>query len=108
MSVGLGERDFHDARLRRPGGKHSSLVAGIGCDVTLLRRGEGDHPEVQRKSRAGERMNMIRIETFELRKGEDEICGKIVEIASALRNDSGDGRAGGLAWSQLALRVVTH
>jgi hypothetical protein len=54
-------------------------------------------------------MNMIRIETFLLGEGVDEVVGKIVEIASALRDDGGKSITRGLAWAQrILVGVDTH
>jgi len=40
-------------------------------------------------------VDIVRIEAFELGKGMDEVVSEVIEVASALRDDGGNGVAAG-------------
>ncbi len=108
VRVSLGQRNLDDASSVRRGNARTSLVTGIGAHVASLRRGEGNDSEVKRRSRAGKKMDALRIQAFLLRKDVDEFVGEIVEIAAAERDDSGDGFTRGLAGTEGILIGVDH
>jgi hypothetical protein len=108
VSIGFRERNFDDSGVGGRGCEHSCFIAGIGVDVASLRRREGDDGEAQRGRGTGKGLNAIRVEAFLLGEGVDEVVGEMVEIASAERDDSGNGFACGLAGAQGILVGVDH
>ena len=108
VRVSLSERNFDHTGTGGRGRHRASFITRIGSDVASLRRRERYDREAKRGSGAGEGVDVIGVQSFLLGEGLDEFVGKIVEIASAKREDGGHGVARGLARSERILVGVDH
>ena len=93
VRVGLRQRNFHDFRADGVGGEHAGFVSGIGGDIAALRGSECRHRVMQRLARPGIDADLFQLQPFHFGQRLHQIVGEIVGIASALRDDGGNGLA---------------
>ncbi len=108
VRIRFRERSFGDAGSRHFRRAHPGFVAGIGGDVTLRRRGEGEHREMQRLARPGEDAQVFRLQALHLGERFHEFFLQPVGIAAALRRHVHDGLARGVAGSERVFVGVDH
>ncbi len=108
VGVILGKRHLEDARIRRPGCKHSGFVTGICGHIAALRRSEGSDGVMQRLARSGIEANVFGLKAFELRQLVDQVFGQPVGVAATLSSDGNDGLAGGGTGAEGILVGVDH